>query len=156
MATMTFDEMIAHFCFETNDGGHLYYRQISAVSWVVIEVSYSLDNMEIVYDFYKIKASSNKRNGGRQIKYYETKVCELFLVSRVVKYFEFLADLKRKKKLEPFGGSEHKYREHLKKQALKEKKIELEKTRMKDTNLILHDGKSRRKRCAGQMKMDLK
>lgn len=144
---MTFDEMIDYYGFVTNDQW-CYYCQISKASWVVIDKYFDEVNKTYVYDFYKISYQKKKS--------YEKKINEFFLIRRVNNYFEFLNELKQKEKLKPFGGSEKKYREHLREQThIEQRKVNRD-MEMKEASLLFYDGKGRRKIAVGQMKMDFK
>jgi len=134
---MTFDELVLDYGFVTNDGS-LFWKQRHQTIFLMIEKSVDSEGKER-YDFYKL----NDKN--QVIKYYDRNINEFFLVLRVQKHFRFLAELDRKKKLESFGGSELKYHQHLRK--------ERKNAQMNQANLVLHDGKGRRK-SDNQMKMD--
>jgi len=139
---MTFDELICDYGFVTSDG-NLFWKQQSETTFLVIEKKIDNEGNQR-YDFYKLN------NKHQEIKFYERNVIEFFLVRRVVSHFNFLKELDRKKKLEPFGGSEIKYLQHLKKKHEDTQK-------MKEANLAFHDGIDRRKRrkySDNQLRMD--
>jgi len=104
---MTFNELILDYGFMTSDG-NLFWKQQSETIFLVIEKKLEDDEGNQRYDFFKLNCKH------QEVKYYEKNIIEFFLVRRVVSHFNFLKELERKKKLEPFDGSEAKYLQHLK------------------------------------------
>ena len=150
--TMTFEEMIKEYGFVTNTSWH-FKKGLNEVSTLIIEKKV-LSEGGIVYDFYKIKL-------GRfpEVKMYCESEDEIFLISRVQKYFDFIEKERIKKRLQPYGGSMIKYQESLrvqKKECIVSKKRILKHCETVLDNLELHDEKtSRRKQAPNQMRMKL-
>jgi len=162
--TMTFNELIEYYNFRKKGDGK-FFKQVANSTWCVIEIhevtieTEETDNgrkMELIYDFYKV---SRYRNGYVEYKEFEKGINEIFLVSRVKKYFKYLKKLEHQKKLKPYGGSEYGYLKHLKEQRVLEKKKNeefLKYWEMTANNLEIHDRKeSRRKQAPNQMKMKI-